>query len=102
MTKTGERLKGFGIGLSMAGIAVLSSGAAQAAQGLCPGMCPGCYACGLTAMPLLLWIAAKGSRRHAKSGIRTQSGPRFDSAHDNAGVGVEEGTPMEHHTVISG
>ncbi len=95
MTRTGERLKGFGIGFSMAGIAVLSSGAAQAIQGFCPRTCPGCYACGLAAVPLLLWIAAKGARKPAQSGIRIQSEPRFDSAHDKAGIDLKADAAIE-------
>ncbi len=58
-----EKLKGFGIGLVMAGIGMISSGATGAAQGLCAGSCQACYACGVTAIPLLLWMALK-ARRH--------------------------------------
>jgi hypothetical protein len=56
---TGENIRGFAVGLSMTGFAVLSSTLSRAPQSVCSGSCQSCYACGLTSLPLLLWIAAK-------------------------------------------
>jgi len=66
MTKVGEKLKGFGFGLLMAGVAMLSSSSTQATQGLCTGACQSCGACGLTVIPVILWIAAKSRGRIAR------------------------------------
>ena len=57
--KITEKWKGFGIGLAMTGMAVFTAAAPQGAQKLCAGACSQCYACGLTALPLVLWLAAK-------------------------------------------
>ena len=57
--KTLEKWKGFGVGLAMTGMAVFTAAAPQGAQRLCAGACSQCYACGLTALPLILWLAAK-------------------------------------------
>ncbi len=81
MTKVGEKLKGFGIGLSLAGIAVLSSGGGQAAQGLCPGTCQSCFGCGIAAVPLILWMAASGRKRFQKL-ERLAGSPTPDPAQD--------------------
>ena len=57
-----ENMKGFAVGLSMTGFAVLSSALSQVPQSVCAGSCQSCYACGLTAVPLLLWIASKARK----------------------------------------
>jgi hypothetical protein len=77
MTGTSEKLKGFGIGLSMAGIAVLSSGA-QATQAFCSGACAGCYACGLAAAPLAVWFAVKRARKIGSNEARGKAGNTLD------------------------
>ncbi len=82
MTRAGERLKGFGIGLSMAGIAMLSSGAGQTAQGLCTGACQSCFGCGIAAVPLILWMATRGRKRCEKPEQST-SRPTADLAPDS-------------------
>ncbi len=63
--RTAEKLRGFGVGLAMTGIAMISAAAPQASQGVCCGSCSQCYACGLTALPLLIWLAT-GRRRQPK------------------------------------
>jgi hypothetical protein len=60
---TGENIKGFAVGLSMTGFAILSSTLNQAPQSACVGSCQSCYACGLTVVPLVFWIAAKVRQR---------------------------------------
>ncbi len=85
MTSTAEKLKGFGIGLSMAGIAVLSSGA-QATQGICSGACGSCYACGLTAAPLAVWLAIKGVRRIGRNEARGRTGDTFGRDHTGESI----------------
>ncbi len=54
-----EKWKGFGIGLAMTGIAVVTTAAPQGVRNLCTGACSQCCACGLTALPLVLWLAGK-------------------------------------------
>ena len=64
--KTVEKLKGFGIGLAMTGVAAITAAAPQGARNLCTGACSQCYACGLTALPLVLWLAGNRWRPAAK------------------------------------
>ncbi len=54
-----EKLKGFGVGLAMTGMAAFTAAAPRAATNLCSGACSQCYACGLTALPLALWLVEK-------------------------------------------
>jgi hypothetical protein len=57
--KHAEKLKGFGVGLAMTGMAAITAAAPRAAGNLCAGACSQCYACGLTALPLALWLVEK-------------------------------------------
>jgi hypothetical protein len=66
-----KKLEGFAVGLSMAGVALFSSAAPQAAQRMCTGACQGCFTCGVTAVPLLAWLAWQ-----AKSGGRLRASLR--------------------------
>ncbi len=54
-----QKVKSFAIGLSMAGMAAIATSAPQGGQSSCGGSCTQCYACGLTALPLVIWLAAK-------------------------------------------
>jgi hypothetical protein len=57
-----EKGKGFLVGLSMATAPVIFSHGSQTVQRLCTGACPGCYACGIGGVPLLLWMAKRHGR----------------------------------------
>jgi hypothetical protein len=59
MTDHIRKLKGFAVGLSVAGIAALGAANVPISQGSRAGSCGHCGACGLAAVPLVLWLAGK-------------------------------------------
>ncbi len=62
-----DKLKGFGVGLAMTGMAAVTAVAPRAATNMCSGACSQCYACGLTALPLALWLVEKRWRPAART-----------------------------------
>ena len=59
MNEAMRKIKGFAIGIGTAGFAAIAAGAPRAGIGACSGSCAQCYACGLTALPLVVWLAAR-------------------------------------------
>jgi hypothetical protein len=59
MTDYSQKIKSFSVGLSVAGIAALTAASAPASQGMCLNTCAQCGACGLSVVPLALWLAEK-------------------------------------------
>jgi hypothetical protein len=54
-----QKIKGFAVGIGVAGLATIAAGAPQAGISSCSGSCAQCGACGLTALPLVIWLAAR-------------------------------------------
>jgi hypothetical protein len=68
-----ERVKGFAVGLSMAGLTAATSvgpQAAQAAQRACTGACATCFTCGIWGVPLLFWFAIKSEKAKRVSSLK--------------------------------
>lgn len=68
MKKYLNKLKGFGIGLCIAGVTAAASSAIPAVRGSCSGSCAQCGGCGLTALPLVLWLVSKRWKLEFKPG----------------------------------
>jgi hypothetical protein len=92
MTSRLRNITRFILGLCMAGTAALVPTILPASQGTCTAACARCGACGLTALPLILWLVEKRWRLIAK--IRTRFAPRscarsFDALTDTTGGKAE-------------
>ena len=57
-----EKVKGFAVGLSMAGLTAATSVGPQAAQKICTGACASCFTCSIWGVPLLFWFAVKSEK----------------------------------------
>lgn len=90
--RPGDRWKGFCVGLAMSAMAVVTALMPQGPRNLCMGACTQCYACGLTVLPLLLWLAERRWGPAARLGRYLRDIAVRDPAAGKVCCGSEPGT----------